>query len=476
MSDSSERLFKAFADRYDIVRRIGGGGMASVYLAHDIRHDRQVAVKVLLRELAAGPGLNRFLREIKVAARLHHPHIVPVYDSGAADGCLYYVMPYEDGKSLREKLDKKGKLGVGEVVAVLRDVVDALAHAHEHGVVHGDIKPENVILSGRHALVSDFGVARASGEVTEWGRLTVGAVALGTPDYMAPEQASGDPHVDHRADIYAVGALAYELLTGLPPFFGTTPQEVMSAHVSDTPEPLTKHRASVPSSVERLVMKCLKKRPTDRWHSAEELLQQLEALATPSKSDTPTDTVPMGGTHVPRRTALVRAGQLLGAVVVAVAGWYAFWGRGGTDSHQSSRRVPIAVLAFENRSAGADGQDLIEGVAAAIGAQLAKIGTLEVKAPSSTRPFSPDEISNHDVADKLGVQYFVQGAWRLVADSVLITVWLVDAETHEQKWSHSYVRRWTASTMVAIGSDVAQHVAAAVNVTVSLRARFDSVS
>ncbi len=212
---------------------------------------------------------------------------MPLYDSGEADGFLYYVMPYEKGQSLREKLAKEGELPVADAVRLLRDVVDALAHAHEEGVVHRDIKPDNVMLSGRHALVTDFGVAKAVSEATGRQELTTAGVALGTPAYMAPEQAVADPHIDHRADIYAVGVLAYELLAGRPPFTGTTPQMVLSAHVTEAPEPITKFRATVPPPLARLVMKCLEKKPADRWQSADELLTQLEALTTPSGGTVP---------------------------------------------------------------------------------------------------------------------------------------------------------------------------------------------
>ena len=295
MGAQLDRLKTALADRYAIAEEIGSGGMATVYLAEDLKHHRKVAVKVLRPDLAATLGPARFLREIEVAAQLHHPHILPLYDSGDADGFLYYVMPYEEGQSLREKLAREGELPVPEAVRILRDVVDALVHAHEHNVVHRDIKPDNVMLSGHHALVTDFGVAKAVSEATGREKLTTAGVALGTPSYMAPEQAAADPHIDHRADIYAVGALAYELLTGRPPFTGTSPQMILAAHISETPEPVTKHRKAVPAALNQLVMKCLEKKAADRWQSAQDLLPQLEVLATPSGGMTPT-----GSTPVPR--------------------------------------------------------------------------------------------------------------------------------------------------------------------------------
>jgi len=319
MTDLLDRLKTALADRYQIERELGSGGMATVYLAHDIRHERNVAVKVLRPELAAALGPDRFLREIRIAANLTHPHILPLHDSGEADGFLYYVMPHIEGESLRDKLAHEGELPITEAVRVLRDVVDALAHAHEQGVVHRDIKPDNVLLSGRHALVTDFGVAKAVSEATGRDKLTTAGIALGTPAYMAPEQATADEHIDHRADIYAVGALAYELLAGRPPFLGTTPQMVLSAHVTDHAEPVTKYRDAVPVALDHLVMKCLEKKAADRWQSAEELLPQLEALATPSGGLTPTGTMPVGAAKQSRKTAIIASAlAVMLAVILAI--------------------------------------------------------------------------------------------------------------------------------------------------------------
>ena len=267
--------------------------MAIVYLAHDLKHDRRVAIKVLRPELAAALGPERFLREIKTVAKLTHPHILPLYDSGEADGFLYYVMPYIEGESLRAKLEHEGELPVATAVKILREVVDALAHAHEHGVVHRDIKPDNVLISGQHALVTDFGVAKAVSEATGRQELTTAGVALGTPAYMAPEQATADPLLDHRVDIYAVGVLAYELLAGRPPFAGGTPQAILAAHVTEAPAPITKHRPAMPEAMGQLVMKCLEKKAADRWQTAAELLPLLDTASTPGAGLTPTDTRPI---------------------------------------------------------------------------------------------------------------------------------------------------------------------------------------
>jgi serine/threonine protein kinase len=280
------------ADRYRIREEIGRGGMAIVYAGRDVKHGRDVAVKVLREEVAAALGQSRFLREIEIVAQLRHPNIVPLYDSGEAGGLLYYVMPYEAGHSLRHRLSLGGPLPVDHAVAILRDVCDALAYAHAQGVVHRDIKPDNVLLSGRHALVSDFGIARAVTAAGGGMTLTADGVLLGTPQYMAPEQVAGEANVDHRADIYSVGVLAYELLTGRPPFAGDSPQAVLTAHLVQPPAPLSAHRADIPPALADIVMRCLAKQPAERWQTADELLRRLDPMAVRIHSgafDTPSN-------------------------------------------------------------------------------------------------------------------------------------------------------------------------------------------
>jgi tRNA A-37 threonylcarbamoyl transferase component Bud32 len=317
MTDPRSHLTTALSDRYRIERELGQGGMATVYLAEDLRHRRKVAVKVLRPELAATLGPDRFFREIEVAAQLQHPNILPLHDSGEAGGFLYYVMPFVQGESLRERLAKQGELPIHDAVKILSEVVDALAAAHALGVVHRDIKPDNVMLSGRHALVTDFGVAKAVSEATGKSNLTTAGVALGTPAYMAPEQAAADPHLDHRVDIYAVGCLGYELLTGRPPFVQKTPQEILAAHVTQAPEPVERHREAVPPALSAVIMKCLAKRPADRWQTAEQLLAQLEPLATPSGGMTPTQTRPVEAVPAGRSNKAVWVAGL--AAVLAVS-------------------------------------------------------------------------------------------------------------------------------------------------------------
>jgi tetratricopeptide (TPR) repeat protein/tRNA A-37 threonylcarbamoyl transferase component Bud32 len=293
MSEQLDRLRRALSDRYAIERELGTGGMATVYLAQDLKHDRKVAVKVLHPELAASLGPTRFLNEIKVTAGLSHPHILPLHDSGEAQGFLYYVMPYVEGETLRDRLRREGALPVDQTVRIVRDVADALAKAHAAGIVHRDIKPDNVLLSGKHAVVADFGVAKAVSASQDTNRvgMTQLGTALGTPMYMAPEQAAGDPDTDHRADIYALGIMAYEMLTGGLPFDAKTPQAMLAAHVSVTPPPVSQRRPDVPNAVEAIVMKCLAKEPSDRWADAGMLSEALERV--------------VGGAATPVRTSAV---------------------------------------------------------------------------------------------------------------------------------------------------------------------------
>ena len=319
---------EALADRYRLTREVGRGGMATVYLARDLKHARDVAVKVVHPMLTSALGGGRFLREIEIVAQLHHPNIVPLFDSGDADGALYYVMPFETGPSLRQRLERDGVPSLEDALLILRDVCDALAHAHERGIVHRDIKPDNVLLVGRHALVTDFGVAKAlaagvdspsagADAATRFatsGVVTAGMV-LGTPAYMAPEQIAGDPRVDHRADIYAVGMLGYELLAGRRPFAGETRDDTLAAHVSEMPVPLTAHRPDLPAPLVELVMTCLAKRPADRWQSAAEMVDRLERLIIDPRHGTPT---PLRA----RRMIAAAAALATLAAVIAAAVWH----------------------------------------------------------------------------------------------------------------------------------------------------------
>ena len=351
MTEPVTRLQAALADRYRIERELGQGGMATVYLAEDLKHHRKVAVKVLRPELAATLGPERFAREIEVAARLQHPHILGLLDSGDADGFFYYVMPYVEGETLRDRLARGGELPVPEAVRLLSEIAEALSTAHRAGVVHRDIKPENVMLSGRHAMVMDFGVAKAVTEASSGPQLTSAGVALGTPAYMAPEQATADPQMDGRVDIYAIGVMGYEMLTGATPFPGLNAQQTLAAHVTRAPVPVGQQRDGLSPALEAVVMRCLAKRPADRFQTADELVAALEPLALPSGGITPTQTVPVAALGVKQPGRFRWTYAVAGAALIAVAALALWkpWARAGARALDDNL---VAVLPF--RTAGAD--------------------------------------------------------------------------------------------------------------------------
>lgn len=305
------KLRAALEPVYDLERELPGGGMSRVFLAIERSLNRKVVIKVLPPDLAAGVNRERFQREIQLAAQLQHPHIVPLYSASEHDDLLYYSMPYIEGESLKYALNQRGtkqRFALKEVVSMLHDVVDALAYAHERGVIHRDIKPGNVLRSGRHALVTDFGVAKAISAAMPAVGMTTSGMAIGTPAYMAPEQLAGDPAADHRVDIYAVGLLAYELLTGEAPFNEASPQETMAAQLTRDPEPISHTRSDVPPALSALVMRCLEKSPDQRPQHAAELLTTLDELSVSS------------GDYLPaKRPRRYGRPLLLGAVAAALA-------------------------------------------------------------------------------------------------------------------------------------------------------------
>ena len=463
------RLATALADRYRLERELGAGGMATVYLAEDLRHDRKVAVKVLREDLSASLGKERFLREIKVAAALQHPHILPLYDSGAADGLLFYVMPWVDGVSLRDKLVKEGELPVGDAVRILRDIADALSEAHRHGVVHRDLKPENVMVRGRHALVMDFGVAKALSEATGKQSLTTMGVALGTPTYMAPEQAVADPHVDHRADLYAFGVVAYELLAGQPPFSGTNPQQVLAAHVTAAAPPITTHRA-MPAPLAALVMRCLEKRPADRPQSAEEVIRELEAVLTPSGGITPTATAPVAALAAPRsRRLALGAGLGLLALLAGFAGWRALrHPPAATAGAAASAPAPkrVGVLPFESRSRDTSDAYLGDGMATDLTTALAGMAGLHVVSRSSA--FALRGRTAREAGTALTADAMVEGTVGKLDSGLRVTVSLVSVADEAVLWSRRY--DVTEKDLYALQDSTAEAIASVLGVGVARRA------
>ena len=326
MPDPLEHLRSQLGGAYRIDRELGGGGMSHVFLAEELALGRRVVLKVLAADLAHELSAERFEREIRLAARLQHPHIVPLLAAGRAGETLYYTMPLVEGESLRSRLDEHGELPVAEAIRLLREIADALAYAHHEGVVHRDIKPDNILLSHRHAMVTDFGVARAVSEAVGGSKLTRTGMAVGTPAYMAPEQAAAG-HTDHRADLYALGLVAYEMLAGHPPFNGTTPQALISAHMTQAPRPLAETRPAIPPELAAVVHRCLEKRPADRYEDASALVAALDRIAprdptdhiapTPTRTPTPT---PAAERPAISRRALITGGAALGLLAIGFGG------------------------------------------------------------------------------------------------------------------------------------------------------------
>ena len=282
--DVLDRLKIALADRYTVERELGRGGMATVYLAQDLKHRRQVAIKVLLPELASAVGPERFLREIEIAARLHHPHVLPLYDSGDADGFLYYVMPFAEGESLRDRLDREKQLPLDDALQITREVADALGYAHGEGVLHRDIKPENILLESGHAVVADFGIARAI-SAAGGDRLTETGLAIGTPTYMSPEQAAGEKELDGRSDLYSLGCVLYEMLAGQPPFTGPTVENIRYQHLVVEPRPVTVLRPRVPEYVAKALNLALAKAPADRFSAAAGFVEALDPVSVRARAE-----------------------------------------------------------------------------------------------------------------------------------------------------------------------------------------------
>src|ERR1041385_1602784 len=341
MGDVPVRLAAALADRYRLERELGQGGMATVHLAEDLKHHRKVAVKVLRPELAAALGPERFLREIETTANLRHPHILPLYDSGEAGGFLFYVMPLVEGESLRNRIEREKQLQIEAALAIAREVADALGYAHSRGIIHRDIKPENILLEGGHAVVADFGIARA---VSAAGaeQLTRTGMSIGTPSYMSPEQASGEPTLDGRSDLYALGCVLYEMLGGQPPFTGPTVESVIHQHLMVEPPSITNLRPTVPAAVAGALARVLAKNPADRFHPAAQFVQ---AFASTGASITATATAHPKPSR--SRTIPIGIGVAAGLLVVAAAGYLITRGTPAAAPLEPKR---VVVATFENRS------------------------------------------------------------------------------------------------------------------------------
>ncbi len=450
MSDAAAALWKGLAGRYALERALGAGGMATVYLARDLKHERLVAIKVLRPELGASLGAERFLREIRIAAQLHHPHILGLLDSGEMEGQLYYVMPYVEGESLRDRIVREGALPVADALRILNEIADALAAAHARGVVHRDVKPENILLEGRHALVMDFGVAKAVSDATGPVNMTGTGVSIGTPAYMAPEQIAGESGVDHRADIYALGLVAYEMLVGRTPFSGASAQQMLAAHMTQQPASLTQLRATIPPALNALVLKCLEKQPADRWQSAEQLLPELAALATTSGS-APLASPPAPA--VPRNWRYAVAG-IAATMLVVAGGWWLSQRRIAPTASSPDIRS-IAVLPFTERNTEG-GEFLGDGMAETLIYALGKVPGFKVAAQTSSFSFRGKEADLATIGQKLGVATVLTGSLQRAGKTLRVTVRLESVADHKELWTERYDRERT--DVFALQDDIARAV------------------
>ena len=412
--DLRDQLQHTLGASYTLERELGGGGMSRVFVAEDTALGRSVVVKVLPPEMASGVSIERFKREITLAARLQHPHIVPLLSAGETGGLPYFTMPFVEGESLRARLARGEEVPLKAAVHLLREVASALAYAHRKGVIHRDIKPENDLITEQHAMVTDFGVAKAISAAThaDADGLTAVGVALGTPAYMAPEQVAGDPGTDHRADIYAFGVIAYELLAGRAPFAGRTAQALMAAHVLETPEAISSRRVGVPAELSALVMRCLEKSPDNRPQSAEDILRRL-------------DDVP------------------------------------ATHREQKDARPSIAVLPMVNTSGDPENEHFSDGLTDELIGVFSKVDGITVTGRTSTFALKGKGLSVRAITDLLHVEHALEGSVRRAGDRLKVRVQLVNADG-SVIWSESYDRR--LEDVFAVQEEIAQAVVRALEV------------
>ena len=410
-------LTAILADRYRIERELGSGGMATVFLAHDVKHDRKVAVKILKPELGAVLGPERFLSEIRVTANLQHPNLLPLFDSGATGGSLYYVMPYVEGETLRARLDREKQLPVDDAIRIATLIAGALDYAHAHGVIHRDLKPENILLQAGQPIVADFGIALAVAEAGG-GRITETGLSLGTPHYMSPEQATSDRVIDARSDQYALGAVTYEMLTGEPPHTGATSQAVIARLMTEKPRSIRSTRGTVPIAVDRAIARALAKTAADRFSSCGGFAK---ALASTPRS---------------------RAPIWLGVGVVA-AGVIAATSRSqrGAPVAPASQARSIAVLPLTTVGGDSTQEYFADGMADELANALGKLPGLKVAARTSSYAFKGRrDLDVKDVARKLGVDVVLQGSVRRAGDRMRVSVQLTDAKAGVELWSNTYDR------------------------------------
>jgi serine/threonine protein kinase/Flp pilus assembly protein TadD len=433
MSDVDRRLATALAERYRLERELGQGGMATVYLAHDLRHKRDVAIKVLRPELASALGPERFLREIQTTANLRHPGILPLYDSGDAGGFLFYVMPFIEGESLRDRLVRERQLPVDAALQLAREAADALGYAHARGVIHRDIKPENILLENGHAVVADFGIAKAVSTL-EGGTLTQTGLAVGTPAYMSPEQVLADSALDGRSDLYSLGCVLFEMLTGEPPFAAATPQRTIARRLTEPPPEPALGRPEIGAQLSGAVRRVLATDPADRPATAAEFANSLALTAQSTPAQPVAPPVRSGATTTPGRGTATRAAGLV-------------------------------VLPFVNRSPDSGDEYFSDGLTEEIISDLASIKALSVISRTSAMRFKGSDKDVRTIGRELGVRYALEGSVRKAGSSLRITAQLIDAEADAQLWSEKY--SGTMDDVFEVQERVSREIVKALGVTLS---------
>ena len=468
MVELGPKLKAALSDRYTIERELGRGGMATVFLAQDLKHHRQVAIKVLRPEIANAIGGQRFLQEIDIESQLNHPHILPLFDSGNADGVLYYVMPYVEGESLRDRLDRETQLPLEDALQITKNVAAALSHAHGLGIVHRDIKPGNIMLQGREAVVADFGIARA---VTSAGgeHLTKTGITLGTPAYMSPEQAGQEEAIDGRSDVYALGCVLYEMLVGEPPFTGPTAQVIIARHMHEAPRSLHVVRPTVPPSVEYAVELALAKMAADRPVTAERFVELLEAP------------VPPGREHRDRTTRRWRSAALVataGVVASAIGLWQMATGgegipAGGVAPVETADPTRIAVLYFDDFSEEKDLGHLAHGFTEAVIHELSQVQALHVISRNGVKPYRDTAVTLDSIVRALDVGTVLEGSVMGSRELLRVTVQMTETASMTQLASLSWDRPWGDWLAIVdeIVSEISREFREQLGVEIQLRER-----
>ena len=486
------RLQTVLQGRYTLERELGQGGMATVFLAHDVRHGRSVAIKLLDPAVTSTIGVERFLREISITARLQHPHILTLIESGQEGGLVYYVMPHIEGESLRIRLGHQPPLSVTGAVWIAREVADALAHAHVHGVIHRDIKPENILVAEGHAWVADFGIARAI-ETSGDKSLTMAGLPIGTPAYMSPEQAEGRPDVDGRSDSYSLGCVLFEMLTGRPPFLGRSARVVMNHHVATPPPSISEFRSDLPPELAAAVDRAIAKNPADRFQTAKDFgaaLQRVasDAVTADATGATPPDPHARAAASGVRRALAAeppevrgsRSGALLliaaALAAIALAASTLFPWRPTSPSRPDPAPAANAVAPNPGYSSsiavmplatyGTDSQSafLSEGLTEEIITQLARIKGLKVISRTSVVALASKGLTVPQIADTLGVRHVLEGSVQRSADRIRVTLQLIDAQTDAHLWAESYDRSFR--DVIALRQEIAGKVAGALAMAV----------